>query len=248
MASSKSLAICAENSEAVLESFENQVGVSVDKEVSPTFDNCSREHCSVDIWLDNNSVVNASDNESSSQSNECNLDWPVGDFESQESLSGSIEFENFLEVSRLDCTDHAVCDDKAIEQTLQLVDSPDTLPEMHNQLAKWKTENPSVTQAALSSLLCILQPHFSTLPKDARTLMNTSSTSATVKEIPSISGGSYHHFGIEIRLKNDLDENPSFSTTPITNTNLQCNMDGLPLFKSSNDQFWPILGMISKPF
>ena len=58
-----------------------------------------------------------------------------------------------------------------------------------------------------------------------------------------LAGGLYYHFGILSNLSQKaephlylLDDGFYFS--------LQINIDGLPLFKSTSDQFWPILGKI----
>lgn len=80
---------------------------------------------------------------------------------------------------------------------------------------------------------------FPTLPKDPRTLLHTQLT----YDVSDLEGGQYYHSGILSNLSQRtesqlhlLDNGFSFS--------LQINIDGLPLFKSTNDQFWPILGKV----
>lgn len=111
------------------------------------------------------------------------------------------------------------------------------------KLAEWAV-NDQIPQTALSSLLSVLRKYHPDIPMDARTLLKTPSQ-CNVKEI---SGGSYYHFGVKKSLvrilsttesKNTLKDNPFIS--------LQVNIDGLPLFKSSNIQFWPILARINNP-
>ena len=75
--------------------------------------------------------------------------------------------------------------------------------------------------------------------KDPRTLLHTQLT----YEVSDLAGGLYYHFGILSNLSQKaephlylLDDGFYFS--------LQINIDGLPLFKSTSDQFWPILGKI----
>ncbi|KAG1713953.1 hypothetical protein GQR58_002021 [Nymphon striatum] len=65
-------------------------------------------------------------------------------------------------------------------------------------------------------------------------------TKYTVKEL---AGGLYHHFGILPSIEKTLRR---FTTSIIDGSclKLQINIDGLPLFKSSNVQLWPILGLI----
>lgn len=72
------------------------------------------------------------------------------------------------------------------------------------------------------------------LPSDARTLRNTPRKIST----RAVKPGRYWHFGIKrmieilksrgIRFQEDLT--------------LNINIDGLPLYKSSKQVFWPILG------
>ncbi|KAG1690732.1 hypothetical protein GQR58_007598 [Nymphon striatum] len=65
--------------------------------------------------------------------------------------------------------------------------------------------------------------------------------------ILNIAGGCYYHFVIEKWVKTMI------FTGNVEEVSIQVNIDGLPLFKSSGAQFWPILGklvrpQISKPF
>ena len=55
----------------------------------------------------------------------------------------------------------------------------------------------------------------------------------------SVSGGTYSHFGFNDAISSHLSKNNN--PLPLT---IQVNIDGLPLYKSSNAQFWPILGLI----
>jgi hypothetical protein len=65
----------------------------------------------------------------------------------------------------------------------------------------------------------------------------------------SASGGNYYHFRIETGLHTYLQY---YDILPTENRiSLQFNIDGLPLFKSSNTELWPILCLLknsrSKP-
>ena len=113
--------------------------------------------------------------------------------------------------------------------------------DLSHKLANWVTEF-KITHKATSGLLEILQNYFPNLPKDPRTLLNTP-RSYNVKHI---AGGSYHHFGLEQSLIFVL----SCDTAKLQSTeevSIQINIDGLPLFKSSRTQFWPILGRLTIP-
>lgn len=92
---------------------------------------------------------------------------------------------------------------------------------------------------ALSALLSILNPILNYLPKDPRTLLRTKTSYSIVKKC----GGEYYYFGIKKNVIDILSTQSNFEFLEDT-LQLQVNIDGLPLFKSSNHQFWPILGRV----
>lgn len=106
--------------------------------------------------------------------------------------------------------------------------------EFSSKLQKWGASN-NITKTALSGLLQILKTHkcFSEFPKDSRTLLHTPVSTPTTR----IGSGSFHYFGITKHLSNILGQLPKNDQV----VRLQFNIDGLPLFKSSSTQFWPIL-------
>jgi hypothetical protein len=113
-------------------------------------------------------------------------------------------------------------------------------PLLGAQLAQWSIDN-NVPHSALSGLLRVLKPYHPGLPIDPRTLLKTPKTYA-IKQIGQ--WGHYYHFGIasgitELLSLLNLDE----TTTKLS---LQVNFDGLPLFKSSCKEFWPILCCIKE--
>jgi hypothetical protein len=97
----------------------------------------------------------------------------------------------------------------------------------------------NVTDCALGGLLSILKPYHPNLPLDPRTLKKTPQT-YVIKEISGSDGrvGQYHYFGIGCGLLDLLQQHQQFDGTSLV---LQFNFDGLPLFKSSNMELWPIL-------
>lgn len=104
-------------------------------------------------------------------------------------------------------------------------------------LTIWAVEH-QVTHTALRALLQKLRkyPCFSNLPLDARSLLQT----ARQQIIRTIVPGSYYHFGLSDSLRKII---------PFLKDNVNCiriavNIDGLPLSKSSQQQFWPILGSV----
>lgn len=111
----------------------------------------------------------------------------------------------------------------------------DTQSSLSDQLRSWALEF-HLTRRAVSKLLKILiSCGMRFLPKDSRTLLSTPKSI----NIENRAGGQYWHNGIKSGLCSIFFE---------LNTNLAINMnfnvDGLPLFKSSPIEFWPILANI----
>ena len=99
-------------------------------------------------------------------------------------------------------------------------------------LAEWAVKF-RIPVSAVGALLEILKPHHPGLPKDPRTLLHT----PTHHFVKDISGGVYSHLG----LANGLSRLVKYTTTSTACLELQINVDGIPLFKSTNTCLWPIL-------
>jgi len=114
-------------------------------------------------------------------------------------------------------------------------------PALRVQLAQWAVHN-NITDTALGELLSILEPYHSNLPKDSRTLKKTPNT-YELKEVNSGNGGNGHycHFGIQYGLIDLLQQHPGLNAATLV---LQFNVDGLPLFKSSSMDLWPVLCLV----
>ncbi|CAH0547083.1 unnamed protein product [Brassicogethes aeneus] len=114
------------------------------------------------------------------------------------------------------------------------------------QLRNWAvTSGSSVSHSAITKLLHILSVYHPDLPKDCRTLVKT-----PVKMKTSVlETGTYCHLGLHKALENFLLKNPNFPNKVLQ---VAINIDGLPLYKSTNGQLWPILGQVknydSRPF
>ncbi|KYM96038.1 hypothetical protein ALC62_13308 [Cyphomyrmex costatus] len=106
-----------------------------------------------------------------------------------------------------------------------------------NSLRKWAISNVNVPLVAINSLLHILVPLHPELPLDVRTLLKTPSK-INVKMMET---GEFVYMGLQNAIEQHLTHNLNFVNSII---NLTFNVDGLPLFKSSNTQLWPILGLI----
>lgn len=132
-------------------------------------------------------------------------------------------------------TDNQHVSESDSESEFQCVDEPESLTE---SLANWAVRF-GVSLVALTALLSLLRVYHSELPKDARTILKTN----TEYKIQNRCGGLYHYRGILAALHDTL----TLLSEKIVDGfrfNLQINIDGLPLFKSSNLQLWPILGLL----
>lgn len=105
------------------------------------------------------------------------------------------------------------------------------------KLQKWAIDK-NVSHSTLNSLLSILraEPGYNYLPKDARTFLKTPNDTLGKK----LGSGLYYYFGIKNTLNNLCNKE-----NIIINLNqeilLAANIDGLPVSKSTNSSFWPIL-------
>lgn len=101
-------------------------------------------------------------------------------------------------------------------------------------LADWVIEN-SITTSSTYSLLEILRKHGLNLPKTKAGLIKRKTETVHVIKIGK---GEYFHVGIEnnlVHLNNDFLNN-------VESIEIDVNIDGVPLFKSSSKCLWPVLG------
>jgi len=104
-----------------------------------------------------------------------------------------------------------------------------------SQLQGWAIKN-RITHVALNELLTYIKPRYPELPKDARTLLGTIRKVYTNDVEP----GCYYHFGISHCVEKLAQASQHyFQNLQIIEINI--NIDGLPLSKSSGSQVYPIL-------
>lgn len=84
--------------------------------------------------------------------------------------------------------------------------------------------------------MLILKENNMDVPKDARTLKKT----PTEVVSRTLGDGNYCHYGLENALTDFLITN----SNQFNEIQLDFNIDGLPLAKSSTKQIWPILGNV----
>lgn len=115
----------------------------------------------------------------------------------------------------------------------------ESVENINEQLAGWAVNN-NCSRSCVNSLLSILKANGLDLPKDARTLMKTPRNVNTQEKC----GGSYIYYGIAKSVIDQIKKKKVFPE--LHSIELFVNIDGLPLFKSSKTQLWPILGTFGK--
>lgn len=105
------------------------------------------------------------------------------------------------------------------------------------EISAWALTH-QINQSALKSLLQILRSKLPNeeLPGDARTLLKTP-REKMCKPIPN-GNGKYWHYGLQKVLHEALIARNILLRKKYT---LNINIDGLPMFRSSTESFWPIL-------
>lgn len=138
-------------------------------------------------------------------------------------------------------------------QTTDLGESPQSLPQhdefpclpeekiknelMYTELQKWAVSF-NIRQIALKDVMLIINKRLpNALPKDPRTLLKTDQ----VIHIQPMGDGQYWHHGFVESLKQVFPAIHQF-----THISIKINIDGLPIYKSSKEEFWPILANIEE--
>ncbi|KAJ8669361.1 hypothetical protein QAD02_016424 [Eretmocerus hayati] len=112
------------------------------------------------------------------------------------------------------------------------VDQEDFLDDFKQLTRDFNMSNDCVT-----ATLKLINPAYPFLPLDYRTLFRTPKN----VDIIVLKNGAMHYFGIEFCIRQqyaDVDILDDFE--------IDINIDGLPIFKSSGENFWPILGYARK--
>lgn len=188
--------------------------------------------------------VNADDDDCSlPDSHECSLPYEAFDYQcdsenlwvlssDEECVAGANGNASEQQFSSSGTENPAVSDDEAI-----VADKYDPVVQ---ELSQWAIQH-SVTHSAINDLLKILNKYHS-VPKDARTLLHTI-RSSNVQHMKDSNGnnGDYVYFGLETELIKHLQHDLPVWLQNSETIQLLFNIDGLPLYRSSSKQFWPIL-------
>lgn len=105
-------------------------------------------------------------------------------------------------------------------------------------LREWATSGGIVSMTKIDNLLIKLRPVFRNLPKSYKTLLKTP---RAIRITPCYNGGQMWYRGIKNNLDAFILEEYLQMKVKIE---IDVNMDGLPLFRSSKKKFWPILGCL----
>ena len=150
---------------------------------------------------------------------------------SEEEVAFSPADDSFSDYWLSDCV--VSSDSESGDTNVHAEPDSENKPDLAEEIASWATRN-KCTRAALNELLDIFRGQGHRLPKDARTLLQTPQKVETLEKC----GGQYRYFGIASGLLKILAQNPDFQDDCIQ---MCINIDGVPLFKSSGTQLWPIL-------
>lgn len=148
-------------------------------------------------------------------------------FETGEDLSSDIDENSINGESDDDLDSKFSCDD--VDESIEFI----------GRLRSWAVKH-RITHSAIRELLAILIfGGLVFLPKDSRTFMKTPAKI----EVVGVSNGKLWYHSVGKSLENVLCKIPrDISLT------LDFSFDGLPIFKSSNTQFWPMLSSIQGIF
>ncbi|XP_070404835.1 uncharacterized protein [Nothobranchius furzeri] len=152
---------------------------------------------------------------------------------SENGKESDTEFEEDKEqsVAETKCNGTELDLDSTFEET-------DSRCELKRNLANWAV-NRNISHSALTELLHILAHCGLDLPKDSRSLLSTPKTF----QVKEMGNGIYYHFGVANAITSQLLNDSHISVDTLT---LRVNIDGLPLFRSSKMELWPILAIVKE--
>lgn len=106
--------------------------------------------------------------------------------------------------------------------------------EFTHKFRLWILSNPSISHSCVNELIKLIKPRYPFLKNDARSILGTPRNVNTIKLL----NGEMVYFGI----KNCLEKRIAAENCSDWQTvSVQINIDGLPIYNSSNIEFWPIL-------
>lgn len=112
----------------------------------------------------------------------------------------------------------------------------DFYSDFNSWVCKWKATH-NISGRAITDMLHFLSKYHEKLPLDSRTILQTPKSSP----IKVLGSGKFCYLGLQDALKTRLHKDIEILHNILS---ISFNIDGIPLFHSSNLQFWPILGLI----
>ena len=157
----------------------------------------------------------------------------------------SLDFDELCDNPEMFChgddSDHDSGSEPECNQSDNGSDERELVP-LAEKLTEWALKC-DVPRTAVGDLLRVLKPYHPELPTDARTLVGTPRNVQEITALPG--GGQYVHLGLKKGIESFLRSHLCVDA-PST-LELQINVDGLPLFKSSGTALWPILCLVKWP-
>lgn len=150
-----------------------------------------------------------------------------------------------------DDTNVSSCSDSSVNHHGNYSDSVLSVRSIHDskqctkqaELAEWAVTH-NLTHSSVSDLLKLLNKWlpFDAFPIDARTLLKT----PRKVKVLNVEGGQFSYFGLQEQMISGLESSfhaCALSSNEIT-LHLKIGIDGVPVSKSNNSQFWPILASV----
>jgi len=234
--------LIAQESEIICDSFLNTTGVlhKDDSEYSQCLNNSfkinscmANNRNEICIANENGTIYENDINISTSYKNDEYLQLNKTD---SEQSCESISFDSISNVSEFA---NAITDYDSFEAIPNGAENANAMTDndFKHRLAVWATEH-QITHVALRALIQTLKQHscFSNLSIDARSLVKTPRR----LDIRMVTPGTYYHFGLLHSVLHVLTSIKDYTDC----VRIIVNVDGLPISKSSSQQFWPILGSV----
>lgn len=166
-----------------------------------------------------------------------NDEFEIGESSSDESEAG--EDEN---ISDGDLSDESVESEyrflESDEDEELIGNNPEDVYDDIEELRQWALADPPIPHTRLESLLKILRREkYPMLPKCAKTFLGTEKYQYDIEKLDDNDSGEFLYFGIEKNLQRCVNS----ELHEVRHLQLLINVDGVPLYKSSSMQLWPIL-------
>ncbi|KAM7307871.1 hypothetical protein ISCGN_011507, partial [Ixodes scapularis] len=160
------------------------------------------------------------------------VDFQPGD--NPESSGTEFESSEANEFDRADLQPQNIPESSIRYEEKRNCEDADVHESIVGKLRSWALDT-ATPHRALTELLKILQTHscFASIPGSARSLLKTPRKACVEK----MGAGKYCHFGV----KEGLDDTLKRARFVPDVIKINVNIDGLPLTKSTRDQFWPVL-------